>query len=121
MDGSEVTKTPEELTFADFKALYSDGIDPLTGEYDWELQERFIGAVEYEVWGSDKELLGGLEAVTSWNGGDGREMGCVTRHVPSGTLILASGWYSSWDSSSIDDIYEAEGYTFSEFRYREKQ
>ena len=115
-------RKPSEFTFEDFKHLYDDGVSPVTFEYDEDLYEEFRETVLY---GYKESVVGGLgtfRVLAQWCGGDGHEQGVVTEHVDSGVILMATGTYSSWDSSDWDGgLIEAEAFTFTETRYKEKK
>lgn len=109
----------EELTFKDIKAAIEDEINPATGEYDEEMgavRDTFLDGFE----GYDDSPIGRFEALADWSGGDGHQMGRVSKHVPTGIIVMALGTYSSWDASDWDVLVEAEPYTFTETRYQIK-
>ena len=110
--------TAEDATEKQLLDAFNDGINPETGEYDESFQDE-LGDVRH-LWRQTKTPIGTFLSVIEWNGGDGREQGIVVRHKESGILLMATGTYSSWDSSDWDDWVIAEPFTFTETRYKEK-
>ena len=114
-------KPPSSLTFEDFKNLWDyPHKSPLPDVEGDELIDEFRDEVLY-MWRDSVtvEGLGEFTKLAEWSGGDGHEQGIVVQHVPTGIILMFLGVYSSWDSSSWDDIVEAEPFEFRETRYRE--
>lgn len=93
---------------------------------DFESEEAYDAA--YEKWEEDHDeffyeggelgKFGTFKEVASWNGGDGHEMGRVFQHEESGRFFKAVGYYSSWDASEWEELYECEPYEVVKTRYR---
>lgn len=61
-----------------------------------------------------------FEVVYDENWGDGNDW-IVVLHFPKFDIYAKlEGYYSSWDSSELEEVFDAEPYEYKETRYRAK-
>ena len=85
---------------------YDDKYD----EWEAECDEFFYGS-------GNLGDFGNFKSVARWSYGDGQEQGVVFQHE-SGRYFKVTGYYSSWDSSTWDELHEVEPYEVVKIRYR---
>lgn len=116
---------PETVTAEVLKAALCGTTDPRTMAYFEDPEYTFYDSVALGNWQEGTSVthpaLGTITLLKVWGERtDETETGQAVRHEDTGKVYLATGVYFSWDGEPIDTLVEAEEYTFTEQRWRQK-